>query len=62
MQKWEYKYINLYSITDLCKKLGIQYTSDINTIFNFLGSNGWELVTSSGDSNVVFVFKRPVEN
>ena len=62
MQKWEYKYINLYNKDELCKMLGIRYTTDIDTIFNFLGSNGWELVTCSGDSNVVFVFKRPVEN
>ena len=61
MQNWEYKMINYNYrfLSETCKKIGMNYTTDWEEIFNYLGSKGWELVTNSGSTGENLIFKRP---
>ncbi len=56
IQKWEYKYVTFGSAWTGINK------EKLNTELNKLGSEGWELETSTGSTKVLTLcFKRPLQ-
>lgn len=58
MTKWEYRNVSVY-YEDYSDEFAPAQAA-IQTLFNELGEQGWELVAVTGNSNHRAYFKRPV--